>query len=145
MIGTCGEGCKGVRGLLILVSCWDMLDWAGLTPQGGGPIVCLYPPLTLLGSNASRGGMVVWRMVNHYPHRVKAVISLCTPYTPASTKYIPLDQVIQTIPSFKYQVGRKRERERERRERVRTKTTDGIRMSRPFLPRTKRSRSLIRM
>ncbi|RKP11797.1 Alpha/Beta hydrolase protein, partial [Piptocephalis cylindrospora] len=59
------------------------------------------PTVTLLGHDW--GGMVVWRMVNRYPKRIKAVISLCTPYTPANSQFVPLDKVIQAIPSFKYQ------------------------------------------
>eukprot|EP01126_Amoeba_proteus_P025842 TRINITY_DN25687_c0_g1_i1.p1 TRINITY_DN25687_c0_g1~~TRINITY_DN25687_c0_g1_i1.p1 ORF type:complete len:319 (-),score=46.31 TRINITY_DN25687_c0_g1_i1:159-1115(-) len=50
------------------------------------------------------GGSVVWRMCLHFPSRVIAVASVCTPYTPPRDQFVPVETIAQIWPSFKYQV-----------------------------------------
>jgi len=38
------------------------------------------------------------------PHRVAAVASVCTPYTPPHSKYLSLDDVVERLPQLAYQV-----------------------------------------
>jgi soluble epoxide hydrolase/lipid-phosphate phosphatase len=53
------------------------------------------------------GGIIAWRLANYYPHIVEKLCVLCTPYVPpadSDTPYIPLDEVVKIIPSFRYQL-----------------------------------------
>ncbi|CAG8779826.1 18874_t:CDS:2, partial [Acaulospora morrowiae] len=50
------------------------------------------------------GGYLAWRMCIHHPERVKAVISICTPYTPPNENYIALESVAEILPNLQYQV-----------------------------------------
>jgi len=50
------------------------------------------------------GGALVWRMCMHYPNRVIAVGSVCTPYTPRADQFIPLSEIVKKLPNFRYQV-----------------------------------------
>ncbi|RKO92038.1 Alpha/Beta hydrolase protein [Blyttiomyces helicus] len=49
------------------------------------------------------GGKIVWHMVLHQPHRVKAVGAICTPFSPPNPEYIPPANLVQILPQFKYQ------------------------------------------
>lgn len=46
---------------------------------------------------------MVWRMCLYQPSRVLAVCGICTPYTPPSKRYLPLDVVVAKVPQFAYQ------------------------------------------
>jgi soluble epoxide hydrolase/lipid-phosphate phosphatase len=50
------------------------------------------------------GGEVVWRMYLHHPKKVLAIAALCTPYVPPKLQYVPLEQVVEKLPTFKYQL-----------------------------------------
>ncbi|KAB5570504.1 Alpha/Beta hydrolase protein [Coniochaeta sp. 2T2.1] len=50
------------------------------------------------------GGVLVWRMANWFPERIRAVFSVCTPYSPASKKYLSPEQVVELLPNFTYQL-----------------------------------------
>lgn len=43
-------------------------------------------------------------MAMHFPSRVIAVASVCTPYTPPHQKYVSIQEIAKLWPSFKYQV-----------------------------------------
>ncbi|KAI8888328.1 alpha/beta-hydrolase [Backusella circina FSU 941] len=60
------------------------------------------PTITVIGHDW--GGMVVWRFAQFYPDRVTAVASYCTPYSPAATQKITLEQVVAVLPNFTYQL-----------------------------------------
>lgn len=49
------------------------------------------------------GGMIAHRFALHYPEIVKAVFTVCTPYRPPSRNYIPLEEVVEQVPNFRYQ------------------------------------------
>ncbi|KAJ3089771.1 hypothetical protein HK102_005534 [Quaeritorhiza haematococci] len=51
-----------------------------------------------------RGGMVVWRMCLWQPTRVRAVVSLCTPYNPPQKKYRSNEDLVAVLPNFSYQL-----------------------------------------
>ncbi|CAG8458886.1 848_t:CDS:2 [Diversispora eburnea] len=51
-----------------------------------------------------RGGFLAWRLCIHYPERVKAIISLSTPYIPPNDNYISLESVAEILPNLQYQV-----------------------------------------
>lgn len=46
------------------------------------------------------GGAVVYRFAMWYPQLISAVFSVCTPYTPPKTNYVPAT----VLPNFKYQL-----------------------------------------
>ncbi|KAI7886113.1 alpha/beta-hydrolase [Lichtheimia hyalospora FSU 10163] len=50
------------------------------------------------------GGMVAWRFTQFHPERVRAVASFCTPYNPPEQQYIPLENLVEFMPNFKYQL-----------------------------------------
>lgn len=50
------------------------------------------------------GGAVTWRFGQFYPERVKALASFCTPYAPATKVEMTLEQIVQVLPNFKYQL-----------------------------------------
>ncbi|RKP09651.1 putative epoxide hydrolase [Thamnocephalis sphaerospora] len=50
------------------------------------------------------GGMLAWRIAMHFPHRVVAVGSLCTPYTPPDPIYHSLEDTVKQAPNLAYQV-----------------------------------------
>lgn len=50
------------------------------------------------------GGVLVWRLALWYPERVSAVFSVCTPYTPPNKTFLPLEQMVQRLPNFTYQL-----------------------------------------
>ncbi|KAL7624838.1 hypothetical protein AAE478_004052 [Parahypoxylon ruwenzoriense] len=50
------------------------------------------------------GGAFVWRMAMYYPELVSAVFSFCVPYTPPSPVLITTEQLIQRVPTFRYQL-----------------------------------------
>lgn len=50
------------------------------------------------------GGEVVWKMCLYHPDRVLAVAALCTPYTPRHSEFIPLEEIVKTLPIFGYQI-----------------------------------------
>ncbi|CAG8490764.1 1242_t:CDS:10 [Ambispora leptoticha] len=50
------------------------------------------------------GGMVVWRMAQYHPERVRAVISICTFYTPPRDHYLSVEDIAREMPSFQYQI-----------------------------------------
>ena len=49
------------------------------------------------------GGMIAHRFALHYPQMVKAVFTVCTPYSPPSRNYMPLEEVVKKVPNFGYQ------------------------------------------
>ena len=50
------------------------------------------------------GGLVVWRVAQWYPQMIKGVFSVCTPYVPPNPTKITLEQMVQLLPNFTYQV-----------------------------------------
>ncbi|RHZ48817.1 hypothetical protein Glove_541g43 [Diversispora epigaea] len=50
------------------------------------------------------GGFLAWRLCIHYPERVKAIVSVCTPYIPPNDNYISLESVAEILPNLQYQV-----------------------------------------
>jgi len=63
---------------------------------------CSIPRVILIGHD--HGGSIVWRMTLHYPSRIVAVASICTPYIPPHKQYIPIEEIAKRWPSFQYQV-----------------------------------------
>ncbi|CAG8555109.1 5070_t:CDS:2 [Gigaspora margarita] len=49
------------------------------------------------------GGAVAWRMCIHYPERVHAVISVCTPYFPPNDTFISAEALGEIFPNLQYQ------------------------------------------
>ncbi|GAA5968925.1 hypothetical protein JCM21900_000731 [Sporobolomyces salmonicolor] len=68
------------------------------------------------------GGMVAWRLVDYFPHRVISVASVCTPYMPPaqpSTPYTPAEEWVRTkLPNFGYQLFFQKETSAAKIERV---------------------------
>ncbi|CAO3638582.1 unnamed protein product [Cunninghamella blakesleeana] len=60
------------------------------------------PTVTVLAHDW--GGMAAWRFAQFYPERVTAVGSFCTPYSPPSQQYIPLEAIVKVLPNFTYQL-----------------------------------------
>ncbi|KAI9481602.1 MAG: Alpha/Beta hydrolase protein [Benjaminiella poitrasii] len=60
------------------------------------------PTVTVIGHDW--GGAVTWRFGQFYPDRVKALASFCTPYTTPAKQEVTLDQIVQVLPNFKYQL-----------------------------------------
>jgi len=50
------------------------------------------------------GGAFVWRMALWQPGLVRAVFSVCTPYTPPSPVYEDLPALVGRLPNFTYQL-----------------------------------------
>ncbi|TPX35263.1 hypothetical protein SmJEL517_g02271 [Synchytrium microbalum] len=51
------------------------------------------------------GGALGYRMALHYPDRIKGIMSVCTPYQPPSSEYIPLQVMVDKyLPQFDYQL-----------------------------------------
>lgn len=50
------------------------------------------------------GGAVTWRFGQFYPERVTALASFCTPYTVPQKQEVTLEQIVQVLPNFKYQL-----------------------------------------
>lgn len=50
------------------------------------------------------GGSVAWRFTQFYPDRVRAVASFCTPYTPPEQQEFTLEQIVEKVPNFAYQL-----------------------------------------
>ncbi|KAG0173548.1 hypothetical protein DFQ28_002148 [Apophysomyces sp. BC1034] len=61
------------------------------------------PTVTVLGHDW--GGMLAWRFTQFYPERVNAVGSFCTPYRPESKVRMTLEQIVERLPNFKYQLS----------------------------------------
>lgn len=49
------------------------------------------------------GGMIAHRFALHHPDLVKAVFTVCTPYTPPSKAFLPLEEVVKRVKNFGYQ------------------------------------------
>lgn len=49
------------------------------------------------------GGIMVWRVAMYHPELIRAVFSFTAPYFPPSPITTTLEQVVQMIPSFRYQ------------------------------------------
>ncbi|GAA5918434.1 hypothetical protein JCM1841_003963 [Sporobolomyces salmonicolor] len=68
------------------------------------------------------GGMVAWRLVDYFPHRVISVASVCTPYMPPaqpSSPYTPAEEWVRTkLPNFGYQLFFQKETSAAKIERV---------------------------
>lgn len=60
------------------------------------------PTATVIGHDW--GGLAIWRFGQFYPERVKALASFCTPYMPPAQKEVTLEQIVQALPNFKYQL-----------------------------------------
>ena len=50
------------------------------------------------------GGMIAHRFALWYPELVRGLFTVCTPYTPPSKEYIPLQEVVKRVPNFGYQI-----------------------------------------
>ncbi|CAO3684646.1 unnamed protein product [Rhizopus stolonifer] len=60
------------------------------------------PTVTVIGHDW--GGLVIWRFGQFYPDRVKALASFCTPYVPPAQQDVTLEQIVERLPNFKYQL-----------------------------------------
>ncbi|XP_037030773.1 bifunctional epoxide hydrolase 2-like [Bradysia coprophila] len=60
------------------------------------------PTITVIGHDW--GGAVTWRFGQFYPERVKALASFCTPYFVPAKQEVTLEQIVQVLPNFKYQI-----------------------------------------
>ncbi|CAG8494259.1 12762_t:CDS:10 [Dentiscutata heterogama] len=47
---------------------------------------------------------MAWRMCIHHPERVRAVISICTPYFPPNDTFISVETLAEIFPNMQYQV-----------------------------------------
>lgn len=70
-------------------------------------MVCLLdhleiPTVTVVGHDW--GGSVAWRFTQFYPERVRAVASFCTPYAAPEQQSYTLEQIVEKVPSFAYQL-----------------------------------------
>ncbi|SCZ91279.1 BZ3500_MvSof-1268-A1-R1_Chr1-2g01304 [Microbotryum saponariae] len=58
------------------------------------------------------GGMVAWRFTNYFPHRVKAIACVCTPYQAPANSKTPIisdeELIRQYRPNFGYQLAFKK-------------------------------------
>lgn len=50
------------------------------------------------------GAALVWRMAMWHPETVQAVFALNVPYMPANGTFVPLEAVVERIPTFRYQL-----------------------------------------
>ncbi|KAI5863164.1 epoxide hydrolase [Durotheca rogersii] len=50
------------------------------------------------------GGFFVWRMARWYPEIIRGVFSLCVPYWPPSPVKVSLEEAVQRMPNFRYQL-----------------------------------------
>ena len=58
-------------------------------------------------SNAGgeKGGAIVYRVALWFPDLVTHIFAVCTPYTPPSAKFIPLEIIVKSkLPNFAYQL-----------------------------------------
>ena len=46
----------------------------------------------------------MYRFALYYPGLVSHLFSICTPYTPPSSQYVALQDIVQRLPQFGYQV-----------------------------------------
>ncbi|KAG0209673.1 hypothetical protein BGX28_010052, partial [Mortierella sp. GBA30] len=61
------------------------------------------PKVTIIGHDW--GGAVVWRFGLYYPERLHGIISICTPYNPPAIKFRTLEEIVQAVPEFEYQLN----------------------------------------
>ncbi|KAH9892938.1 epoxide hydrolase [Xylariomycetidae sp. FL2044] len=47
---------------------------------------------------------IVWRMTRYHPELVRALFSFCVPYAPPSPVPTTLEQIVERMPSFRYQL-----------------------------------------
>jgi len=60
-------------------------------------------PFTLVAHDW--GGLLAWRMAQHFPNRIQAVASFCTPYNPPNKTFISVEQLAKiTKGAWNYQV-----------------------------------------
>jgi soluble epoxide hydrolase / lipid-phosphate phosphatase len=50
------------------------------------------------------GGAIVYRVALWYPDLIAAIFSVCTPYTPPSSKFNSTEDIVKTLPQFGYQL-----------------------------------------
>lgn len=51
------------------------------------------------------GGAVVWRVAEYYPELIRAVFTVCSPYSPPQKTYYPIETVVANrLPNFAYQL-----------------------------------------
>ncbi|KAI2471429.1 epoxide hydrolase [Annulohypoxylon bovei var. microspora] len=50
------------------------------------------------------GGFFVWRMFAYYPELIRAIFSICVPYMPPSPVKLTLEDVVEKMPNFRYQL-----------------------------------------
>ncbi|KAL9085435.1 MAG: hypothetical protein Q9165_007585 [Trypethelium subeluteriae] len=50
------------------------------------------------------GGAVVYRVAQWHPQLVSALFSVCTPYFPLASAYVPTEEVVRAMPQFGYQL-----------------------------------------
>ncbi|KAI9760979.1 MAG: hypothetical protein M4579_001355 [Chaenotheca gracillima] len=60
-------------------------------------------PKIILGGH-DWGGAIVARVVLHHPDLVSHLFSICTPYFPPSQTYKSVEELVQGLPNFTYQV-----------------------------------------
>ncbi|KAI0603212.1 Alpha/Beta hydrolase protein [Biscogniauxia sp. FL1348] len=50
------------------------------------------------------GGAFIWRMALYYPELIRAIFSICVPFTPPSPKILTLQDSVKRFPQFRYQI-----------------------------------------
>jgi pimeloyl-ACP methyl ester carboxylesterase len=50
------------------------------------------------------GGFLVWRIALWHPELIRAVFSVCTPYTPPRSVYMDPEALVARVPNFRYQI-----------------------------------------
>lgn len=70
-------------------------DWC--FPQTPGS----HPTLTAF----VRGGIIVSRIYHWHPEIVTHIVSVCTPYHGLMKKHVPIEELVESVPTFTYQIG----------------------------------------
>ena len=57
-------------------------------------------------ANMLRGGAIVYRIALWYPETVTHLFAICSPYTPPSKEYVPMETIVKSgrLPNFGYQL-----------------------------------------
>ncbi|KAI1340496.1 hypothetical protein F5Y15DRAFT_406780 [Xylariaceae sp. FL0016] len=59
-------------------------------------------PIILGGHDWGAG--LAWRVANYYPELLKGIFNICVPYMPPNPVVVTLEQMVEKLPNFKYQL-----------------------------------------